>query len=342
MDRTEYEQKIRELAKKILNEKSLQEFLSKKIGKNIDDEEFIKQYNNNFCDSKLPNKNWFLLEEFEENNNILIMGINPGGGTKIKDNLYEFYGFDKESVLKDNYGKELLDILEDECVWEEYHYQNYNLIENGKFFWAYKEISKCEDIMNETFNKILNYDEEKFLEKEFKKIEKKRNKISKSCEKLLNAFNEMYKIERKKSGPYVIFCDLFCYADGTQDNIKQAIEKNKEIDRKKLREYIREILRLYIEYYKPQMIVVTNAYASHLINESVNKKFNDDEELIGFDNKEIDNDYLSINDYSKMFTGEKKVPIVFSSMVSGQRALDKYSYIRLKNRIKEIYDDIKK
>ena len=53
-------------------------------------------------------------------------------------------------------------------------------------------------------------------------------------------------------------------------------------------------------------------------------------------------DYLSINDYSKMFTGEKKVPIVFSSMVSGQRALDKYSYIRLKNRIKEIYDDIKK
>ena len=69
------------------------------------------------------------------------MGINPGGGTKIKDNLYEFYGFDKESVLKDNYRKELLGILEDECVWEEYHYQNYNLIENGKFFWAYKEIS---------------------------------------------------------------------------------------------------------------------------------------------------------------------------------------------------------
>lgn len=340
MDRTKYEEPIRELAKKCLNEDTLKNALSKKIGKNIDSDEVKKQYNNNFCDSKDDRyRNWFLLDDFEENNNILIMGINPGGGTKIKDNLYEFYGFDKKSLLENNYRKKLLDILEEECVWEEYYYQNYNLIENGRFFWAYKEISKCKDIINETFNKILNYDEEKLLEKELKKIEEKKNKISNAREKLLNAFNEIYEIERKKDGPYVIFCDLFCYADGTQDNIKQAIEK---IDRKQLREDVREIVRLYIEYYKPQMIIVTNAYASHLINESVNKKFNDGKEFIEFEKKEIDNDYLSINDYSKMFSGDKKVPIVFSSMVSGQRALDKYSYIRLKNRIKEIYDDIKK
>lgn len=341
MNRTEYEENIRVLVKECLDEDTLKKALSEKIDKNINDEELKEQYYNNFCDSKDgKNRNWFLLDEFEENNNILIMGINPGGGTKIKDNLYEFYGFDKECVSENNYRKELLDILEDECVWEEYHYQNYNLIEDGKFFWAYKEISKCEDKMNETFNKILNYDEEKFLEKEFKKIEKKKNKISKNREKLLNAFNEIYKIEREKDGPYVIFSDLFCYADGTQDNIKKAIEK-KEIDREELRKHIRDIVKLYIEYYKPRMIIVTNAYASHLINESINKKFND-EEVIEFENKKIDNDYLSINDYSKKFSGEKKVPIVFSSMVSGQRALDKYSYIRLKNRIKEIYDDIKK
>ena len=64
------------------------------------------------------------------------------------------------------------------------------------------------------------------------------------------------------------------------------------------------------------MMVVTNAYASDLIKDALKGNAEKNEEDMLF---------------------YKETYIIFSGMVSGQRAVDKYSYIRLKRRIEELY-----
>lgn len=122
-----------------------------------------------------------------------------------------------------------------------------------------------------------------------------------------------------KSGPYIVFNDLFCYADGNQNNIKEIIKHYDEIKKENKRdklEIIKEIIDLYIGYYNPKMIVITNAYASDLIKESLSKE-----------TKGIEEDYIKYNN----------VDIIFSGRIGGGN-MDKYSRYRLKKRINEIYN----
>ena len=158
------------------------------------------------------------------------------------------------------------------------------------------------------------------------------------------------KIKKAKNGPYIIYGDLFYYADGKQDNIRKTInnyinkdtERNKKNDEKKeenqnnLNKKIKEIIDIYIKFYEPKMIVITNAYASDLIKEALksNSKIIDEECNIK-NNKEKEEDYDAI-EYKN--DKNEEIPIIFSGMVSGGHALDKYSYIRIQNRIKKIYN----
>ena len=45
-------------------------------------------------------------------------------------------------------------------------------------------------------------------------------------------------------------------------------------------------------------------------------------------------------DYIEYEYKDRKIPIILSGMVSGQHALDKFSYIRLKNRISDVQKTI--
>ena len=85
---------------------------------------------------------------------------------------------------------------------------------------------------------------------------------------------------------------------------------------------IKKIIELNIAYYNPKLIVVTNAFASDLIETAVSNEESNK-------NKK----YEDVLYY-------KNVPIILSGMVSGRRIMDTYSRVRLEDRIKEIYEKV--
>lgn len=87
----------------------------------------------------------------------------------------------------------------------------------------------------------------------------------------------------------------------------------------------------------PKIIVVSNSLASEFFGKRKQKHFNFAKIWLGFDldfEKDFDNE---IGTYKIQIAG-KCIPIIFSSMLSGQRALDLGSFERLKWQIKKILD----
>lgn len=114
------------------------------------------------------------------------------------------------------------------------------------------------------------------------------------------------------------FGDLIWYSDGTQENLKKSLRMKKSY----FYDNIKKIIELNIAYYNPKLIVVTNAFASDLIETALlNEESNKNRE------------YEDVLYY-------KNVPIILSGMVSGRRIMDTYSRIRLEDRIKEIYEKV--
>lgn len=81
-----------------------------------------------------------------------------------------------------------------------------------------------------------------------------------------------------------------------------------------------------IKIMQPKLIVVANAFASTLFNEEMYKhKIHFDEDK-GYHLLELD-------------PNKPKTPVFFSSMLTGQRALDNYSFDRLHWHIKKALED---
>ncbi|MDP2704885.1 MAG: hypothetical protein U1D31_01945 [Patescibacteria group bacterium] len=106
--------------------------------------------------------------------------------------------------------------------------------------------------------------------------------------------------------------DLFLYKETAQNNFMARIT-NKE----KLNQFALDQIALFEEVLtkiEPCCVVVTNAFGSELLRDHIKNDLLWDEEC-GF----------------HWFTKSgKKIPMFFSSMLSGQRALDRWSYERLK------------
>ncbi len=106
--------------------------------------------------------------------------------------------------------------------------------------------------------------------------------------------------------------DLFIYKETSQSDFTKRI-----MDGGTLNEFALEQISLFeevLEMINPQCVVVANAFGSELLRKYIKNDLEWDASR-GF----------------HWFTREgKKIPIFFSSMLSGQRALDRWSYERLK------------
>lgn len=112
--------------------------------------------------------------------------------------------------------------------------------------------------------------------------------------------------------------DLFLYRQTQQNEFMRLVQDKKKV----LNEFGGAQLRIFEEalaQINPQIIVVSNAGASDILRERFKDRLSFDENR-GFH-------LLSL--------GESRVPIFFSSMLSGQRALDKGSYERLRWHVRQ-------
>lgn len=109
-----------------------------------------------------------------------------------------------------------------------------------------------------------------------------------------------------------IFADLFYLMETNQKDARAFIEKPD------VKEKIKEFFSAQMEYYKPENVVVINAFVSNFI---------------------IQNIYLdqikSLEDISVYHDHEKQIKFFFSGMITGQRGLDNFSFARLKKEIQK-------
>jgi hypothetical protein len=132
--------------------------------------------------------------------------------------------------------------------------------------------------------------------------------------KKIGHFSKLIRAEQKE----IWGIDLFYFRDTSQKNfLKQIYDKDKS-----LTNFAKEQIAITaeaIKYYKPTMIIVANAKASSIVREHFG------EYGLPITSK-MDEDYGC---YYVQLNGGKKVPILFSSPFSGQRALDNGSFERL-------------
>ncbi|MBV7440863.1 hypothetical protein KRX57_05470 [Weeksellaceae bacterium TAE3-ERU29] len=95
-----------------------------------------------------------------------------------------------------------------------------------------------------------------------------------------------------------------------------------------------------IEQASPKIIVVCNSFASELFGKKKQKHSVFDTIWKGY-NLDFYKDFDENIGTYKIKLGEKETPIIFSGMLSGQRALDKGSFERLKWQIKMILNNVK-
>lgn len=110
--------------------------------------------------------------------------------------------------------------------------------------------------------------------------------------------------------------DLFFYRRTKQNEFRSVIYKNDKVTEFSLKQL--ELSKTLIQAAKPQIIVVANALAAQIFEKEFEPRF--DEEL----------------GCHVMALNEQYVPVFLASMLTGQRAIDTYSYQRLKWHVKYV------
>lgn len=111
--------------------------------------------------------------------------------------------------------------------------------------------------------------------------------------------------------------DLFFVHETNQKSLEaQVLTKNRKLNEFGKRQI--EISKDAISLIQPQIVVVANAFASDIFQQEVSCVFS----------QELGCHFFDVNGNS--------TPIFFTSMLTGQRALDKGSYVRLKWHIKQV------
>lgn len=192
-----------------------------------------------------------------------------------------------------------------------------------------KKISKETDI-NRTLEEIKG----KLMDKNNPDIdflislEDKANKVS-------PYFKKMKEISNELKTPYQ-HIDLFYFRDKNQNEAKKKIGLSYEKRRVvyKLTPFAIKQLEIAIdmlEEINPNIIVVENALSSDLLNNVPKLKINGLSDRFKINDKTFDE-----MGYDTIEIKDKKIPILFSSILSGQRVLDNHSFRRLKWHINKI------
>jgi len=110
--------------------------------------------------------------------------------------------------------------------------------------------------------------------------------------------------------------DLFFYRQTSQNEFKSIVLQNDRVNEFGSKQL--ELSKILIEAVRPQIIVVANALAAQIFQTEFDPKF--DEEL----------------GCHVMALNEQSVPVFLASMLTGQRAMDTYSYQRLKWHVRRV------
>jgi len=219
------------------------------------------------------------IDDLEIDKCVLILGLNPSSAEFKNDNEEKANCFLKY-IPEDNLNDEQKGIIEKLSkkmyIYNRYFKRNYELFDNHSDF----------NMLWQNPNYLKRY--KKLLKNEWA---------------FLNLDNFKPKIKK-----YIVFSDLVFIKNKMAKKIESKLENNNL--------KIKELFDLQLDYYKPSLVIVTNAAASNLLNNLLNNG----------------------KDVSEMIY--RSIPIIFSSMVSGQRALDKFNFIRLKKDIEKHLNDI--
>ena len=284
------------------------ELTMKILGISENDKGIYNRINKNgFKVNECKNKKNKYINECKKNKYILVLGINPAGDENSAeyDQNYLYYiptitAKKGEKRFYNKYFKPIYDLF-DEATEQ-------------KIKWDWCNLEDIENIKNEIDGQ------------NFGKIEK------------------FYKESNKKEFT-ILSGDLFYYHETSQEKFKKLLkkginenldekgEKQNEKNRKKfLYPQIKEILNIHIKKILDEgdlkLIYINNAYASDLIYESILEEPVKESEKLP--TKKVYKFEYKNNVYS--------IPILFGGMLSGQRAMDKYSKARLKKEIKEILE----
>ncbi|MBT4377131.1 hypothetical protein HOD29_07200 [archaeon] len=229
-------------------------------------------------------------------------------------------------------------------LWEKYAKKGQKGTEHYPLFYP-KLRKNCELLfvgVNPSFNeKIMSKKDHSFENKNFdfeKEIDDEGNrKLPNNKKSYKIYFKPIWEMTNKKNirEEYIEHTswehiDLFFCRITSQKEFKEIIDYKQQNKKVFMNEFGESQLNLSLEIInniKPKIIVVANALASEVLQSRI----------------DIDKSGFKQKGYDIAILNENKIPIFFSSMFSGQRALDRGSIRRLKWQIENaIKDTLKK
>ena len=196
--------------------------------------------------------------------------------------------------------------------------KEFNFIKDVKSFewWPKEKREQQHDELIQMCNELIEF--EKIAKKKYDKYFGKLKEISKYV------FGDENKWEH---------IDLFFYRTTSQDDLKKCINYKEKTSKGKIQsvsldKFGKDQLEIslgLIDKINPKVIVVANALSSKII-----RYFEEVKEDI-----KIDDSNFEKEGFHRVELSNSKIPIFFTSMLSGQRALDLGSFERLKWQIKK-------
>ncbi len=156
-----------------------------------------------------------------------------------------------------------------------------------------------------------------------------------SCEKDIAYFEKFKNISEYCDNVDWSHIDLFFMRETKQKILENLAFTNIDF----LQDQI-DITFEIIERAKPRIIVVANSFASEFFGKKKTKHQTFSKIWKGY-HLDFDTDFDKEIGTYKINMGSKEIPIIFSGMLSGQRALDLGSFERLKWQIKKIIESAK-
>lgn len=181
-------------------------------------------------------------------------------------------------------------------VYETYCNENFNLISDDLN-------SKKNILLSWQTNNGFEFFKKQINNKEWNKFFIK-NEINKNG--MINALNQF--ISNEKNKIIVYFHDI---VHDVHEKKQEKVKLKEKAEKKYISVFLKKIQKNNVK-----LVIVTNAAVSHLLA------------------KELNNGNDKIDEITKTFRKGLKTTFIFSGMVTGQRRLDTFNYLRLKKSIR--------